>query len=130
MRLTWWAVCRDSVYYTLSVVVLIAVSQPSHQSVGPQEGTGARLPVLDPMAEEVATPTVECVDPLFSVRIGPSHRFSHCTFLSKDLSLGPCIMRLHLILMLKSLARNKIFNGSSSVDPHEALPTLHLQTHF
>ncbi|TEA41872.1 hypothetical protein DBR06_SOUSAS9910014, partial [Sousa chinensis] len=25
IRLTWWAVCRDSVYYTLSVVVLIAV---------------------------------------------------------------------------------------------------------
>ncbi|XP_006879174.1 PREDICTED: sodium/potassium/calcium exchanger 4 isoform X2 [Elephantulus edwardii] len=24
VRLTWWAVCRDSVYYTLSVVVLIA----------------------------------------------------------------------------------------------------------
>ncbi|XP_060151190.1 sodium/potassium/calcium exchanger 4 isoform X3 [Globicephala melas] len=24
IRLTWWAVCRDSVYYTLSVVVLIA----------------------------------------------------------------------------------------------------------
>uniref|UniRef100_A0A452TEP0 Solute carrier family 24 member 4 n=1 Tax=Ursus maritimus TaxID=29073 RepID=A0A452TEP0_URSMA len=26
VRLTWWAVCRDSVYYTLSVIVLIAVS--------------------------------------------------------------------------------------------------------
>uniref|UniRef100_A0A8C8ZPK3 Solute carrier family 24 member 4 n=1 Tax=Prolemur simus TaxID=1328070 RepID=A0A8C8ZPK3_PROSS len=28
VRLTWWAVCRDSVYYTLSVIVLIAVSCP------------------------------------------------------------------------------------------------------
>uniref|UniRef100_A0A8C4MV63 Solute carrier family 24 member 4 n=1 Tax=Equus asinus asinus TaxID=83772 RepID=A0A8C4MV63_EQUAS len=28
VRLTWWAVCRDSVFYTLSVVVLIAVSYP------------------------------------------------------------------------------------------------------
>nr|XP_060475730.1 sodium/potassium/calcium exchanger 4 [Panthera onca] len=26
VRLTWWAVCRDSVYYTLSVIVLIAVN--------------------------------------------------------------------------------------------------------
>lgn len=26
VQLTWWAVCRDSVYYTLSVIVLIAVS--------------------------------------------------------------------------------------------------------
>lgn len=29
VRLTWWAVCRDSVYYTLSVIVLIAVSLSS-----------------------------------------------------------------------------------------------------
>lgn len=28
VHLTWWAVCRDSVYYTLSVIVLIAVSSP------------------------------------------------------------------------------------------------------
>lgn len=76
VRLTWWAVCRDSVYYTLSVVVLIAVSQPSHQSVGPQEGTGTRLPVPDPMAGEVATPTVECVDPLSLFVLAP-HTASH-----------------------------------------------------
>lgn len=74
VRLTWWAVCRDSVYYTLSVVVLIAVSQSSHPSAGwsgPREGTGARLPVLDPVAGEVAAPRVECVDPPLSVHIGP-----------------------------------------------------------
>uniref|UniRef100_F6QER8 Solute carrier family 24 member 4 n=1 Tax=Callithrix jacchus TaxID=9483 RepID=F6QER8_CALJA len=29
VRLTWWAVCRDSVYYTISVIVLIVVSCPS-----------------------------------------------------------------------------------------------------
>ncbi|XP_012512189.1 PREDICTED: sodium/potassium/calcium exchanger 4 [Propithecus coquereli] len=32
VRLTWWAVCRDSVYYTLSVVVLIAVMWDSEMA--------------------------------------------------------------------------------------------------
>lgn len=67
VRLTWWAVCRDSVYYTLSVVVLIAVSHPQNTPSigwsGPCEGTGACLSVLDPMTREVTAATVECVDP-------------------------------------------------------------------
>lgn len=76
VRLTWWAVCRDSVYYTLSVVVLIAVSQPSGVGwSGPREGTGALLPVLDPMAGEVTAQMVECVDP--TVFILAPHTTSH-----------------------------------------------------
>lgn len=45
VRLTWWAVCRDSVYYTLSVVVLIAVSSPPTPEIafvpGPTPGEPA-----------------------------------------------------------------------------------------
>lgn len=60
VHLTWWAVCRDSVYYTLSVIVLIAVSSPC-----PCKGPGA-LPTSVPgtrVRESLAPPPLGVLAP-------------------------------------------------------------------
>lgn len=53
VRLTWWAVCRDSVYYTLSVVVLIAVSSPPTPEIAFDPG---------PTPGSLQHPAVGCAD--------------------------------------------------------------------
>lgn len=80
VRLTWWAVCRDSVYYTLSVIVLIAVSHPSHPSVGwsrPRKVT-----------REVTVQQWNVLTHLSVFTLATSHLYPHCA-LPKDLILGP-----------------------------------------
>lgn len=65
VRLTWWAVCRDSVYYTISVIVLIVVSHPSNPKVRlartlRKHGTPAHLCLGTETREDSQHPVVGC----------------------------------------------------------------------